>query len=164
MPSAKATTESYPGGERQGLQGTVMSPIWESLQGQKGRGSNVFITTNDNSVNNAASRVQMQKPYDNITAGEGFRGEHEQTQGMMKQATEGGGGSEVLGAVGETVAEIGGTIMKPAEKVQQGKGGGGVFGAIGETVAEIAETTKVMVVGDGEIEPRQGTGSQYKHE
>lgn len=62
------------------------------------------------------------------------------------------GGREVLGAVGETVAEIGGNMAKPAQKVQHQEGKGGVFNAIGETISEIAETTKVIVVGEGEKE------------
>ncbi|XP_061367323.1 seed biotin-containing protein SBP65-like [Gastrolobium bilobum] len=72
-------------------------------------------------------------------------------------------GSKVLGAVGETVAEIGETMIKPAEKVQQqgveGKGGG-VLDAIGETIADIAQTTKVLAVGEGETESRQSIGSK----
>lgn len=70
--------------------------------------------------------------------------------------TEGGG--EVLGAVGETVAEIGQNMMKPAEIVQERahvRQAGGVLDAIGETIAEIAETTRVMVSGEDERVLRQ---------
>ncbi|KAK7312860.1 hypothetical protein VNO77_37055 [Canavalia gladiata] len=87
---------------------------------------------------------------------ESFQG-GEETHGLR--------GKGVLGAVGETVAEIGGNIMKPAQKVQQHQGeegrGGGVFNAVGEAIVEIAETTKVIVAGEGETEAR--TTHEHDH-
>lgn len=140
------------------------------MKSQEGKGSKVFTTYAD-VVKDGAARKE-QEPCEDI-AGEG---EKEQAEGggfvvqMEKKTLDNnypteGGGRDVLGAVGETVAEIiGETVMKPAEKVlQQGEEegkGGGVLGAIGETVAEIAQTTKVLVVGEGETESRQSTGSE----
>ncbi|KAG5140129.1 hypothetical protein JHK84_033897 [Glycine max] len=43
-------------------------------------------------------------------------------------------------------------MFKLAQKVQHQGEGGGVLNAIGETIAEIAETTKVIVAGEGEKE------------
>ena len=78
------------------------------------------------------------------------------------------GGSEVLGAVGETVGEIGQNTMKPAEIVQERahvRQEGGVLDAIGETIAEIAETTRVMVAGeDKRVMPETRVTDRAKHE
>jgi hypothetical protein len=135
-------------------------------------------------VNTSTMRVQEQEINENI-AEKDFEGEKEQPQvGLMKMVKEplvkedfegekeqpqmsvmqmvkepldkaAEGGISVLGAVGETVAEIGENMMKPAEKVREknveGKGGG-VLSAIGETVAEIAQTAKVIAVGKGDNE------------
>lgn len=152
----------------------------ESLQSQEGKASNinvfteVYTTSGGDTVNDAARRrVQEEEPYENIAAGKfeqgQGRGNREGSGGGVAQmvkkpldsATE--GGREVLGAVGETVAEIGGNMMKPGEKVQQGKGGGGVLGAIGETIAEIAQTTKVIAVGEGETTTDQSRQNKQKN-
>ncbi|XP_025687775.1 uncharacterized protein [Arachis hypogaea] len=94
-----------------------------------------------------------QQPYQNVGETLGDGGERVKPLDNVNE-----GGSQVLGAVGETVAEIGETMIKPAMKAQsqgRGGGGGGVLNAIGETIAEIAETTQVYVVGEGEAEQRQ---------
>jgi hypothetical protein len=97
---------------------------------------------------------------------EDFEGEKEQPQmsvmQMMKEPLDKAaeGGINVLGAVGETVAEIGENLMKPAEKVRVEGKGGGVLSAIGETVAEIAQTAKVIAVGEGDTESKQRIESE----
>ncbi|XP_058735246.1 seed biotin-containing protein SBP65-like [Vicia villosa] len=123
----------------------------------------------------ASRRLQEQKLNETLVE-KGFEGEKEESQVCIMQnlpmvnepldnkANE--GGSTVLGAVGETVKEIGENILKPAKKVieksEEGKEGGGVLSAIGETVAEIAETTKVIAVGDGESKSKVSTESETK--
>ncbi|CAK8577127.1 unnamed protein product [Lathyrus sativus] len=118
-------------------------------------------------TDSAASRVQEQE-LDETIVGKGFEEEKQEShEGIVQnlhmvneplnnKVSE--GGSTVLGAVGETVLEIGENMLKPAKKVieksEEGKEGGGVLSAIGETVAEIAETTKVIAVGDGESESK----------
>ncbi|OIW05986.1 hypothetical protein TanjilG_11673 [Lupinus angustifolius] len=61
---------------------------------------------------------------------------------------------------GETVAEIGETMIKPTKKVkqqgQEGKGDGVYFD---ETIAEMAETTNVILVGEKETEWRKSIES-----
>lgn len=90
-------------------------------------------------------------------------GERTQAQGTNLQETVQGKGSDILGAVTETVSDIGSSMIKPIEnantKVKEHGGtttitqkgqdaGGGVLDAIGETIAEIAQTTKAIVVGE----------------
>ncbi|RDX82167.1 Seed biotin-containing protein SBP65, partial [Mucuna pruriens] len=94
-------------------------------------------------------------------------GDAKQREVLLDNITE--GGSEVFGAIGETVAEIGQNMMKPVDIVQEhGQVGqeGGLLSAIGETIAEIAETTRVIVAGEGERESTQSVGSEScaKHE
>jgi hypothetical protein len=140
-------------------------------------------------VNTSTMRVQEQEIHENI-AEKDFEGEKEQPQvGLMKMVKEplvkedfegekeqpqmsvmqmvkepldkaAEGGISVLGAVGETVAEIGENMMKPAEKVRVEGKGGGVLSAIGETVAEIAQTAKVIAVGEGDTESKQRIESE----
>lgn len=133
---------------------------------QEGTVSNVISAIGE-TVGNVGEKVK--KPFQNITGG----GKNDQSSGQQVGVGKGGSegaktttttigeklgnaaemmkNSEVVGAVGETVGEIGGNMMKPAERVQgqKGGGGGGVLDAIGETIAEIAQTTKVIVVGEG---------------
>ena len=161
----------------QGEQGGFGQTV-DQVQGQHGRKGGEAMTTIGGTVGSATQREQ--KPFGNTT-GKGFQRGNEvqgkesgvvtnigetlgdvahKMQKPLDNVTD--GGSEVLGGVGETGAEIGETMMKPAQKVQQqgqvGKGGG-VLDAIGETISEIAETTKVLVVGEGETESRQSIGS-----
>ncbi|KAG4981303.1 hypothetical protein AAZX31_12G198100 [Glycine max] len=93
-------------------------------------------------------------------------GDAKQREELIDNVTE--GGSEVLGAVGETVGEIGQNTMKPAEIVQERahvRQEGGVLDAIGETIAEIAETTRVMVAGeDKRVMPETRVTDRAKHE
>ncbi|CAL5200337.1 unnamed protein product [Lathyrus oleraceus] len=93
-------------------------------------------------------------------------GERTQAQGTNLQEKVQGKGSDILGAVTETVSDIGSSMIKPIDnantKVKEhggttitpkGQDAGGVLDAIGETIAEIAHTTKVIVVGeDDEVE------------
>ncbi|XP_058780059.1 seed biotin-containing protein SBP65-like [Vicia villosa] len=91
-------------------------------------------------------------------------GERTQAQGTNLQEKVQGKGSDILGAVTETVSDIGSSMIKPIDnaantKVKEHGGtttitqkgqdaGGGVLDAIGETIAEIAQTTKAIVVGE----------------
>lgn len=93
-------------------------------------------------------------------------GERTQAQGTNLQEKVQGKGSDILGAVTETVSDIGSSMIKPIDNAntkvkehggttvtQKGQDAGGVLDAIGETIAEIAHTTKVIVVGeDDEVE------------
>ncbi|BAT90032.1 Seed biotin-containing protein [Vigna angularis] len=65
---------------------------------------------------------------------------------------------ETQNQANETVAEIGDNMVKPAH---QSEGGGGVLNSIGETIAEIAETTRIMVSGEGKEEKPKSP--QYEH-
>ncbi|WVZ02485.1 hypothetical protein V8G54_023291 [Vigna mungo] len=64
---------------------------------------------------------------------------------------------ETQNQANETVAEIGENMVKPEHQSE----GGGVLNSIGETIAEIAETTRIMVSGEGEKEKPQSP--QYEH-
>ncbi|MCH98500.1 seed biotin-containing protein SBP65-like [Trifolium medium] len=160
---------------------------------ERGKSKKVYATYADAvKVNTSTKRVREQEINENI-AEKDFEGEKEQPQvsvvhmvkeSLDKEAFEGEkeqpqvsvmqmvkeplnkaaeSGINVLGAVGETVAEIGENMMKPAEKVreknEEGKGGG-VLSAIGETVAEIAQTAKVIAVGEGDTESKQRIESE----
>ncbi|KAK7272407.1 hypothetical protein RJT34_28986 [Clitoria ternatea] len=113
----------------------------EQGQGQQGNGSQT-LTCFGEKLGDAAQR--MKEPLDKITEG----------------------GGQVLEAVTETVGEIGETMIKPAERVQEhgleGQQEGGMLSAIGETIVEIAQTTKVMVAGEGQGVTRQSVGSQSR--
>ncbi|KAG4384505.1 hypothetical protein AAZX31_13G274600 [Glycine max] len=146
---------------------------------KEGTGSIVFTAIGE-TVSSAGEKVK--KPFKNTMGGEseGGGGKEEGKSVIGKSLTSIGeklgdakqreelldnvtgniteGGGEVLGAVGETVAEIGQNMMKPAEIVQERahvRQAGGVLDAIGETIAEIAETTRVMVSGEDERVLRQ---------
>ncbi|XP_050896470.1 seed biotin-containing protein SBP65 [Lathyrus oleraceus] len=158
--------------QEQKLEETIVE---KSFEGKKEE-SQVGVVQNLHSVkeklevtvtDSAARRVQEQE-LDETIVEKGFEGKKEDSQvGIVQNlhmvnepldSKVSEGGSTVLGAVGETVLEIGENILKPAKKVieksEEGKESGGVLSAIGETVAEIAETTKVIAVGDGESEPK----------
>ncbi|KAL5082281.1 hypothetical protein RYX36_010702 [Vicia faba] len=89
-------------------------------------------------------------------------GERTQAQGTNLQEKVQGKGSDILGAVTETVSDIGSSMIKPIDNAantkvkehggttitQKGQDAGGVLDAIGETIAEIAHTTKAIVVGE----------------
>ncbi|KAK7401929.1 hypothetical protein VNO78_13799 [Psophocarpus tetragonolobus] len=151
---------------------------------QEGNGGSV-LTAIGETVSSVGKKVK--KPFENIIGRESEGGGEEQGKGVIGQTpssiaeklgdakqreelldniTEGVG--EVLGAVTETVAEIGDNMIRPAERVQeygQAQHKGGVLGAIGETIAEIAETTKVMVAGEDDRELRHsGVSDPAKHE
>ncbi|XLU48830.1 hypothetical protein S245_043644 [Arachis hypogaea] len=128
-------------GEQLGGVATTQGEVTQDFQkGTKGTVGNV-------------NHQREQQPYQNVGGTLGDSGERVKPLDNVNE-----GGSQVLGAVGETVAEIGETMIKPAMKAQSqggGGGGGGVLNAIGETISEIAETTQVYVVGEGEAEERQ---------
>ncbi|CAJ2660575.1 unnamed protein product [Trifolium pratense] len=137
-------------------------PSGERTQAQ-GRGSNVMSSIGE-TVGNVGEKVgetmenvgdKMKKPFENMTSSGQVQGNEEM---MMKNNNKALGGSDVLGAVTETVSDIGSNIIKTTENtankvkntVTQEAQSGGVLDAIGETIAEIAHTTKVMVVGEDE--------------
>lgn len=132
---------------------------------EKGRGSNVMSNIGE-TVGNVGEKVgetmtnvgeKMKKPFENMTSSG-------QVQGGSDKPL---GGSDVLGAVTETVSDIGNNMVKATDNskvnlTQEGQGGG-VLDAIGETIAEIAHTTKVIVVGEDaeEVdESRKNIGSE----
>ncbi|XP_058756218.1 seed biotin-containing protein SBP65-like [Vicia villosa] len=161
--------------KKQGVLGETKTQHAEKVN--KNRESHVLATYAEvvKGDDSAARRLREQK-LNEILVEKGFEGEKEESQvGIMQnlpmvnepldnKVNE--GGSTVLGAVGETVKEIGENILKPAKKVieksEEGKEGGGVLSAIGETVVEIAETTKVIAVGDRESESKVSTESETK--
>ncbi|GAU27081.1 hypothetical protein TSUD_103900 [Trifolium subterraneum] len=128
---------------------------------EKGRGSNVISSIGE-TVGNVGEKVgetmsnvgdKVKQPFTSSNSG--------QVQGkgsddLIKNKPL--GGSDVLGAVTETVSDIGSNIIKSTENtaskvkntVTQEAQSGGVLDAIGETIAEIAHTTKAMVVGEDE--------------
>ncbi|WJX69334.1 hypothetical protein P8452_53599 [Trifolium repens] len=140
-------------------------PSAERTQAQeKGRGSNVMSSIGE-TVGNVGEKVgetmsnvgdKVKKPFQNMTSS----GQGQGNEGMMKNNNKPLGGSDVLGAVTETVSDIGSNIIKSTENtankvkntVTQEAQSGGVLDAIGETIAEIAHTTKVIVVGEDEEE------------
>lgn len=147
-----------------------MNKTEESLQSQeRGKRNKVYATYADAvKANDSTKSVQEQELNENI-AEICFEGKNEQPRDDVVQKVKEpldnkvtDGGSTVLGAVGETVAEIGENMIQPAKKVmeksEEGKEGG-VLGAIGETVAEIAQTTKVLALGEGETESKQSHAS-----
>jgi hypothetical protein len=154
------TQKVIPSGERTQAQGTT------NYQ-EKGRGSNVMSSIGE-TMGNVGEKVgetmanvgdKVKKPFENMTSS----GQGQQVQGnenMMKNNNKPLGGSDVLGAVTETVSDIGSNIIKSTENtankvkntVTQEAQSGGVLDAIGETIAEIAHTTKVIVVGEDEEE------------
>ncbi|XP_068492489.1 seed biotin-containing protein SBP65-like [Phaseolus vulgaris] len=102
-----------------------------------------------------------QKPFGSII-GETLGSAAQTMKKPLDKATE--GGREALGAVGETVKEIGESMVKPVKNVHQHQsegGEGGVLNAIGETISEIAETTRMMVAGEGEKEKPKS--HEYEH-
>lgn len=191
MPSG----ESNQGGQAQGNYGQKKMQRGQaqgSNTNQEGRGSNVISAIGE-TMGNVGEKVK--RPFENIASdGEGKRvvaGEIQGNKGNEGMTTNIGeklsdaaqtmkkplqniteGGKEVMGAVTETVGNIGSNIIKPAEKVQEqrggqeGQSGGGVLDAIGETIVEIAQTTKVIVVGEDDKESKQKIGStnRAKHE
>ncbi|CAJ1978841.1 unnamed protein product [Sphenostylis stenocarpa] len=141
-PSTKATTESFQRGQGQ--------PVQEKKRNME---------ENRNSEGTFEGGEREQKPFGSII-GETLGSAAQTMKKPLDKATE--GGRQVLGAVGETVEEIGENMLKPAQKVHQHQGeGGGVLNAIGETIAEIAETTRVMVGGEGEKETTKS--HEYEH-
>ncbi|KAK7405030.1 hypothetical protein VNO78_06177 [Psophocarpus tetragonolobus] len=144
-PSAKATTESFQIG--QGQQNQEHGGEWEHVDAQE--------------RNQCGVGEREQKPLGNII-GETLGSAAQTIKKPLNKAAE--GGREVLGAVGETVVEIGESIAKPAQKVQHQGEGGGVLNAIGETIAEIAETTKVIVAGEGAETTEVVLGGEGKRE
>jgi len=180
MANGSNTAECYQGvqenkAKEQGVIGETkiqhaekMNKTDESLQSQEGGKRNKVYATYADAVkaNDSTKSVQEQEPNEYITE-KCFEGKNEQPQDDKEQldnkVTD--GGSSVLGAVGETVAEIGENMIQPAKKVmeksEEGKEGG-VLGAIGETVAEIAQTTKVLALGEGETESKQSIESHAK--
>ncbi|KAL2328131.1 hypothetical protein Fmac_021558 [Flemingia macrophylla] len=109
-------------------------------------------------VGDTSTGEREQKPLGDDIIGESFQGKGDVMTSIgeklgsaaqtikkpLDKATE--GGREVLGAVGETVVEIGEMVI-PTQKVHiEVK----ELNAIGETIAEIAETTRVIVAGEGE--------------
>ncbi|XP_027343315.1 seed biotin-containing protein SBP65-like [Abrus precatorius] len=159
---------------------TVSQNAQKTKPGQEGRGSNV-LTAIGETVGSVGEKIM--KPFEREgrresgndqsgekgtlrSIGERLGDVAKKTKEPLDNITEGGG--EVLEAAGETVGEIGNNMIKPAEKVQehqQGQEGqgGGVLGAIGETIVEIAQTTKVMVTGEGERESsRKSVGSDSR--
>jgi hypothetical protein len=131
---------------------------------EKGRGSNVMSNIGE-TVGNVGEKVgetmsnvgdKVKKPFQNMTSS----GQGQGNENMMKNNNKPLGGSDVLGAVTETVSDIGSNIIKSTENtankvkntVTQETQSGGVLDAIGETIAEIAHTTKVIVVGEDEEE------------
>ncbi|KAK7263728.1 hypothetical protein RJT34_31322 [Clitoria ternatea] len=165
-PSAKTTVESFQRGqglEEQDQGGKILHHQSGQVQGQVGKGSNVFATSENTAGKTFQETQGLQGKASEAMAsiGETLGSVAQTVKKPLNKATE--GGREVLGAVGETVVEIGENMMKPAQKVQQhgdqGKGGG-MLNAIGETIAEIAETTKVMVAGEGETVSRDRIGSE----
>ena len=151
------TQNVMPSGGRTQAQGTNYQ--------EKGRGSNVMSNIGE-TVGNVGEKVgetmanvgeKMKKPFENMTSSG-------QVQGGSDKPL---GGSDVLGAVTETVSDIGNNMVKATDNskvnlTQDGQGGG-VLDAIGETIAEIAHTTKVIVVGeDDEVveESRKNIGSE----
>ncbi|PNX69785.1 putative seed biotin containing protein SBP65, partial [Trifolium pratense] len=129
-------------------------PSGERTQAQ-GRGSNVMSSIGE-TVGNVGEKAgetmanvgdKMKKPFENMTSSGQVQGNEEM---MMKNNNKALGGSDVLGAVTETVSDIGSNIIKTTENtankvkdtVTQEAQSGGVLDAIGETIAEIAHTTK----------------------
>ncbi|AES89761.1 hypothetical protein MtrunA17_Chr4g0041001 [Medicago truncatula] len=180
MANESNTVESFQGvqerdkAKKQGVIGETkiqhaekMNKTDESLQSQEGGKRNKVYATYADAVkaNDSTKSIQEQELNENI-AEKSFEGNNEQPQdGVVKMEKVTDGGSTVLGAVGETVAEIGENMIQPAKKVmeksEEGKEGG-VLGAIGETVAEIAQTTKVLALGEGETESKQSIESNAK--
>jgi len=158
------TQNVMPSGGRTQAQGT-------NYYQEKGRGSNVMSSIGE-TVGNVGEKVggtmanvgdKMKKPFENMTSSGQVQGKG--SDEMMKNKPL--GGSDVLGAVTETVSDIGNNMVKATDisKVnltQEGQGGG-VLDAIGETIAEIAHTTKVIVVGEDDEaveESRKNIGSE----
>ncbi|XP_004487170.1 seed biotin-containing protein SBP65 [Cicer arietinum] len=118
-------------------------------QVDQGGGSNVVSGIGE-TVGKLGEKVK--KPIENvISSGE---------EKNLESTEQGKGGSDVLGAVKETVSDIGNNMIKSGDNkvVERGvtqEGQGGVLDAIGETIAEIAHTTKVIVVGEGDVEEKQ---------
>ncbi|MCI15051.1 seed biotin-containing protein SBP65-like, partial [Trifolium medium] len=137
------TQKVIPSGERIQAQGTNYQ--------EKGRGSNVMSNIGETKANVGE---KVKKPFTSSTSGQ------VQAKGIEDMKNKPLGGSDVLGAVTETVSDIGSNIIKTTENtankvkdtVTQEAQGGGVLDAIGETIAEIAHTTKVIVVGEDEEE------------
>jgi hypothetical protein len=153
------TQKVIPSGERTQAQGTT------NYQ-EKGRGSNVMSSIGE-TMGNVGEKVgetmanvgdKVKKPFENMTSS--GQGQVQGNENMMKNNNKPLGGSDVLGAVTETVSDIGSNIIKSTENtankvkntVTQETQSGGVLDAIGETIAEIAHTTKVIVVGEDEEE------------
>jgi len=182
MTNGSNTVECYQGvrdnkAKEQGVIGETkiqhaekMNKTEESLHSQEGGKRNKVYATYADAVkaNDSTKSVQQQELNENI-AEKSFEGKNEQLQDDVEQIVKEpldnkviDGGSTVLGAVGETVAEIGENMIQPAKKVMEKSeegNEGGVLGAIGETVAEIAQTTKVLALGEGETESKQSHAS-----